>query len=85
MLASPTDVVLIQPPATKAVEPPLGLAILAGHLRAAGYTVEQIDANLVATLALLQPDRATLAAGDHPPTRVRRALTQANAALTLVR
>lgn len=85
MIDSLTDVVLIQPPATKAVEPPLGLAILAGHLRAAGYGVEQIDANLLATLALLQPERATPAAGDHPPTRVRRALNQANAALNLVR
>jgi hypothetical protein len=85
MADSTTDVVLIQPPATKAVEPPLGLAILAAHLRAGGFSVATIDANLIATLALLAPERATAAAGIHPPTNVRRALKQAQASLTLVR
>lgn len=79
------DVLLIQPPATKAVEPPLGLAILAGHLRAGGFSVATIDANLITTLALLAPQRAALAAGDHPVTSVHRALKQAQASLDLVR
>ena len=82
---SPTDVLLIQPPATKAVEPPLGLAILAGHLRAAGFSVATLDANLITTLALLSPERARRAAGEQPPTSVRRALKQALPALALVR
>lgn len=85
MPPSPTDVLLIQPPATKTVEPPLGLAILTGHLRAAGYSVASIDANLIATLALLSPERARQAAGEEPLTSVRRALKQATASLTLVR
>ena len=85
MPSSPTDVLLIQPPATKAVEPPLGLAILAGHLRASGFSVATIDANLITTLALLAPERAARAAGEQPPTSVRRALKQARASLALVR
>jgi len=85
MPSAPTDVLLIQPPATKAVEPPLGLAILAGHLRAAGFAVTSLDANLITTLALLSPERARLAAGEEPSTRVRRALKQASASLSLVR
>ena len=85
MPSSPTDVLLIQPPATKAVEPPLGLAILAGHLRAGGYSVATIDANLITTLALLSPERASQAAGEDPVTSVRRALKQAEASLALVR
>jgi hypothetical protein len=85
MPSAPTDVLLIQPPATKAVEPPLGLAILAGHLRAAGLSVATIDANLIATLTLLAPERASRAAGEQPSTNVRRALKQAQPALALVR
>jgi hypothetical protein len=80
-----TDVLLISPPATKAVEPPLGLAILAGHLRSAGFSVASIDANLVTTLALLTPESARRVAGEKPPTNVRRALKQAQPALALVR
>ena len=79
------DVVLIQPPATKAVEPPLGLAILAGTLRAQGFSVAALDANLSATLSLLAPESAARAAGTQPSTTVRRALKQATAALALVR
>jgi methylmalonyl-CoA mutase cobalamin-binding subunit len=79
------DVVLIQPPATKAVEPPLGLVILAGTLRSHGFSVATIDANLSATLALLAPERAALAAGEQPPTNIRRALKQAKSSLALVR
>ena len=85
MPSAPVDVHLIQPPATKAVEPPLGLAILAGHLRAAGFSVASIDANLLATLALLSPERARQAAGEEAPTSVRRALKQAQPSLALVR
>lgn len=85
MPSARTDVLLIQPPATKAVEPPLGLAILAGHLRAAGFSVATIDANLITTLALLEPERAAVAAGEQPLTSVRRALKQADASLALVR
>ncbi|MDO9080846.1 MAG: radical SAM protein, partial [Desulfuromonadales bacterium] len=80
-----TDILLIQPPATKAVEPPLGLAILAGTLRAKGFSVATLDANLSATLALLAPESAVRAAGAQPPTNVRRALKQAKASLALVR
>jgi hypothetical protein len=85
MPSLPTDVLLLSPPATKAVEPPLGLAILAGHLRASGFSVTTIDANLSTTLALLSPERATRAAGAQPSTNVRRALKQAQPALALVR
>jgi methylmalonyl-CoA mutase cobalamin-binding subunit len=85
MSCSPTDIFLIQPPATKAVEPPLGLAILAGYLRASGFSVATLDANLSATLSLLAPERAARAAGTQPPTQVRRALKQARASLGLVR
>lgn len=81
----PTDVLLIQPPATKAVEPPLGIAILAGHLRSQGLSVSSLDANLLATLALLSPARAGEAAGSEPSPHVRRALKQAQPALSLVR
>jgi hypothetical protein len=85
MPSSPADVFLLAPPATKAVEPPLGLAILAGHLRAAGFAVATLDANLITTLALLAPERAAQAAGEQPSTSVRRALKQAEASLALVR
>ena len=80
-----TDILLIQPPATKAVEPPLGLAILAGTLRAQGFSVATLDVNLSATLSLLAPENATQAAGTSPPTTVRRALKQATASLALLR
>ena len=80
-----TDVLLIQPPATKAVEPPLGLAILAGTLRANGFSVATLDVNLSATLSLLAPEKATRTAGTEPPTTVRRALKQAQTSLALVR
>lgn len=81
----PPELLLIHPPAVKATEPPLGCAVLAGALRQRGVAVEVIDANLAATLHLLDPQRAARAAGDEPSTTVRRALAQGARALALLR
>ncbi|HAD04840.1 MAG TPA: radical SAM protein, partial [Desulfuromonas sp.] len=79
------DLLLLHPPATKPAEPPLGLAVLAGHLRSQGFTVAAIDANLQAYLYLLDPERAAAAAGAQPATAVRRALGQCERSLQLLR
>ena len=80
-----TDLLLLHPPATKPAEPPLGLAVLAGHLRRQGFTVAVLDANLGAYLHLLDPARAAAVAGAQPATTVRRALGQGGRSLQLLR
>lgn len=79
------DVLLINPPAGKPSEPPLGLAVLLSHLRARGLTVDAVDANLDACLYLLDADRLRVAAGANPPTALRRAVNHAPRALALLR
>ncbi len=79
------EVLLINPPAGKPCEPPLGLAVLLGHLRARGLTAGAIDANLDASLYLLDEDRLRAAAGANPPTALRRAVNHASRALALLR
>lgn len=79
------SLLLVHPPAIKAGEPPLGVAILAGHLRRQGVSVRVLDANLGAYLHLLQPQQAVRAAGPRPSTTVRRALAQAERSLALLR
>jgi hypothetical protein len=78
-------VLLLNPPAAKAGEPPLGLAVLLGHLRACGLRAEAIDANLDAYLHLLDPDRLRRAAGPAPDTTLRRALNHAARSLRYLR
>lgn len=79
------DVLLLHPPATKPAEPPLGVAILLGHLRTRGLAVTAIDANLEAYLHLLEPARLSTAAGALPPTALARALRHAADSLALLR
>ena len=79
------DFLLIQPPAVKPAEPPLGAAVLLHHLRQQGFSAEVIDANLGAYLYLLHPDRLADAAGAQPTTAVRRALRHAPSALAFLR
>ena len=79
------DVLLINPPAGKPSEPPLGLAVLLGHLRSQGLTADAIDANLDACLFLLDEDRLRRAAGANPPTALRRAVKHAARSLALLR
>lgn len=80
-----TDVLLLQPPALKAVEPPLALAILLAHLRRCGLQVEALDANLEAYLFLLDPARLAGRIGSHRETRLTRALKHRDASLALLR
>ena len=79
------DVLLINPPAGKPGEPPLGLAVLLGHLRSRGLTADAVDANLDACLYLLAEDRLRAAAGTNPPTALRRAVKHAPRSLDLLR
>lgn len=79
------DLLLLHPPAAKAAEPPLGTAILLGHLRQAGFAVAALDANLDAFLHLLDPQQLALAAGSAPPAALRRAMGNAPRALQLLR
>jgi hypothetical protein len=79
------DLLLLNPPAGKAGEPPLGLAVLLGHLRSGGLAVDAIDANLDALLYLLDEDRLRLAAGPTPSTARRRAFNHASRSLQFLR
>jgi len=79
------DILLIQPPALKPSEPPLGLAVLLGHLRASGLESGAIDANLDALLWLLDAGRLRTAAGERPSTPVQRALNHRDRALAQLR
>ncbi len=79
------DVLLIHPPAVKPAEPPPGVAVLLAHLAAEGIAASVIDANLDAYLYLLEESRLAEAAGARAPTAVRRAVTHAPRALSLLR
>ncbi len=79
------EVLLIHPPAAKAAEPPLGVAVLLAHLRAQGIAADAIDANLEAYRYLLDPARLTAAAGPSPGTALRRAIRHVPAAFALLR
>ena len=68
------DTLLIQPPALKASEPPLALAILRASLQQQGCVASVLDANLGAYLYLLDDNRLGQLAGEQPATRVKRAL-----------
>lgn len=70
-------VLLLQPPALKPAGPPLGLAVLLGHLRRQSIAAQAIDANLEAYRHLLQPDQLAAAAPPAPNTALRRALKHA--------
>ncbi|HOY65788.1 MAG TPA: radical SAM protein [Candidatus Ozemobacteraceae bacterium] len=50
----PAPVLLIHPPTVRACEPPAGVALLAGAVRAAGFGCRIWDANLEGQLALLR-------------------------------
>jgi hypothetical protein len=76
---------LIHPPAVRAAEPPLGTAVLLSHLRRVGAAAEAIDANLEATLHMLDGDRLAAAAGPSPATALRRAIGNAPRALSFLR
>lgn len=79
------DVLLIHPPAVKPAEPPPGVATLLAHLKGEGLEASAIDANLDAYLYLVEGDRLADAAGARPPTALRRALSHAPRALSLLR
>jgi len=79
------DILLIQPPALKPSEPPLGMAVLLGHLRTRGVKAEAIDANLDALLWLLDDRRSYAVAGKQPMTAVQRALKHRDRALAQLR
>ncbi len=70
-------VLLLQPPALKPAGPPLGLAVLLGHLRRQGIAAQALDANLEAYRYLLQPDQLAAAAPPAPNTALHRALKHA--------
>lgn len=77
-------VLLIHPPAAKAGEPPLGLAVLQAYLKARGVEVRVLDANRDAYRYLLRAETLSAAAGAAPSTRLRRALRHAESSLTLL-
>ncbi len=79
------DVLIINPPAAKAGEPPLGMAVLLSHLRAQGVAAGGLDANLGAYLHLLDPKRLREAAGPSPSTALRRAVNHASRSIDLLR
>lgn len=79
------NLLLIQPPALKPSEPPLGLAILLGHLRRQGIVADAIDANLDACLYLLDDRRLAGILGPVPATALHRARRHAPRALAALR
>lgn len=80
-----TDILLLQPPALKAAEPPLALAVLLAHLRGQGLCIEALDANLEAYLYLLDGARLTTRAGTVIDTSLHRALKHRGSSLGLLR
>ena len=79
------DTLLIQPPALKATEPPLALAVLSSSLQQQGCSVAALDANLAAYLYLLDGERLIPLAGEQPPTRIKRALRHREKSLSQLR
>ena len=79
------SVLLLHPPAIKPASPPLGLAVLLGHLRSRGIAVSAIDANLQACLYLLDPERLVAHGGPQPSTPLRRAIGNVSRSLALLR
>jgi hypothetical protein len=80
-----TDILLIQPPALKAAEPPLSLAVLLAHLKEEGFATTAIDANLEAYLYLLDGQRLATKAGVDNDTNLRRALKHRASSLQILR
>lgn len=80
-----TDILLIQPPALKPAEPPLGLAVLLAQLKGEGLAARAIDANLDAYLYLLDGERLADRAGAKIDTSLQRALKHRAASLKLLR
>ncbi len=78
-------VLLLHPPAVKPAGPPLGPAVLLGHLRRNGIVASAVDAGLDALCYLLDPHRLAAAAGPHPATALQRALRNVPRALQLLR
>ena len=75
------DLVLIHPPVALPSEPPLGVALLAARLRAAGLKVVLIDANIEALAHLLEQ----AAAIEGRTRREQRALSHGQRALDHLR
>ncbi|HEY5996933.1 MAG TPA: radical SAM protein [Candidatus Deferrimicrobiaceae bacterium] len=69
----------------KPAEPPPGVAALLAHLSGEGIAASVIDANLEAYLYLLEEPRLAEAAGARPGTSLRRAVSHARRALSLLR
>jgi hypothetical protein len=78
-------VLLLHPPAVKPAGPPLGPAVLLGHLRRHGMAASALDAGLDALHYLLDPDRLAAAAGPQPSTALQRALRNLPRAMQLLR
>ncbi len=79
------EILLIQPPALKAAEPPLALAVLLAHLQKVGIRATAIDANLDAYLYLLDGERLRDKAGTCAETSLKRALNHRDDALQTLR
>ncbi len=79
------DVLLIHSPAVKPADPPPGVAVLLARLKSGGVAASAIDANLEAYLFLLEGGRLADAAGGRACTSLRRAVTHAPRALSLLR
>lgn len=78
------SVLLIHPPAAKAGEPPLGLAVLQAHLKARGVKVSIFDANRDGYRYLLRSQTLAAKVGPALSTRLRRALRHAESSLSLL-
>jgi hypothetical protein len=78
------SLLLIHPPAAKAGEPPLGVAVLQAYLRARGVTVGVFDANRDAYHYLLHPRTLATVVSRDLSTRLQRALRHADGALHLL-
>lgn len=75
------SVLLIHPPAAKAGEPPLGLAVLQADLKARGSNVRAVDANRDGYRYLLRSEILAAKAGPELSTRLRRALRHVESSL----
>ena len=78
------SVLLIHPPAAKAGEPPLGLAVLQASLKARDAKVSVFDANLDSYRYLLRPETLAAKTGSVLSTRLRRALRHTESSLSLL-